>query len=218
MSQTEDYLDSLLNQVTKKEAPAEPAKEAEAETAPEKELSKEDSFLKGLGGFFKHIGEKPVIREPLSETDFITNFEEELHSGNADAFIEAFENEIDEEERIFEETGEVSESEALVAALIDDRAPEDAAAKIGAAIKETQDSQESLAEDEGLDIDNLMSNTEDLIAGIQEDSADLAEDEPALDEDDLGLPDLSELEGASDAQMDELTEGLSDSEDSLDDL
>ena len=219
MSQSEDYLDSLLNQVTKPENPAVQMNNNGEASSEQKEP--EESVLKGLGNFFKSFGEKPPVREPLSESDFISSFEEELQSGDADAFIEAFEKEIDEEERIFEETGEVSESEALVAALIDDREPEDVAAKISAAIRDEEP--ESFPElppmeDGVLDIDQMMSDSEELIAETEEDAITESEEESAEDEeDDLGLPDISELEGASEAQMDALTNGIT-SDDDLSDL
>ncbi|MCF0131450.1 MAG: hypothetical protein HUJ71_06955 [Pseudobutyrivibrio sp.] len=237
MSQSEDYLDSLLNAVTNKDNSNTKASGAVAEEVPleQKEsirTSIEDSIsqIKGVRGLFKGASGLRVQKEPLSEDDFIQDFESELESGDADAFIEAFEKEIDDEERLFEETGTISDSEAMVAALLDEDA---SASSITQAANEEidrideenisddneadyiedetedgaeaeTDNEESSDDNDFLDIDTLMNESEDIISEGEEGELDeISEIVESGDEQDLGLEDAEDIPYNPDGNVDD---------------
>lgn len=105
MPNSEDYLDGLLNSITKAKTDVKNATE-EAEALRREKYEKrtmiqpEDDFMvaSGIKGYTPVEIPRTNLRKVFSEEDFLRSFEEEIESGEADAFLEAFEREIDEEE------------------------------------------------------------------------------------------------------------------------
>ena len=127
MSSTEDYLDSLLNSIDKAKTDIDSninAKHIEQQEAivERNKISANDDFIKasGIDGYASSINSsRPHLRKMFTESEFLREFENELEIDSVDSFIEDFEREIDDEEKYFEQTGEVSPAEATVAALLD---------------------------------------------------------------------------------------------------
>ncbi len=248
MSQSEDYLDGLLNSINKAKTDAmqvqeNAIKKQQQVSESRKAVSPDDDFLTATGINVEDVQTKtshPYLRKVLSEEEFLRKFEEELDSDDVDLFISNFESEIDEEERIFKETGEMPDSVGVVDALL---------SNIKSAVKkETKQIDEpaeelveeaSLEEEPQLDIDSddgtvsLDSFVEDdaplelpdddddidLSAFIEEsDEESEAASEQAEDEDDLGfsLDDVLEDSSEEEPLDDSLKEFLPDEMDALD--
>lgn len=127
MSQSEDYLDSLLNSISKAKSDADSTVAAKKAAQQEEidrrgRIAPEDDFMSasGIDGFKSRPVEHRYLRKAFSESEFLKDFEAELEDGSADTFIEDFEREIDEEEALFAQTGEVSSAESAVAAFLGD--------------------------------------------------------------------------------------------------
>ncbi len=126
MSQSEDYLDGLLNSINKAKTDAmqvqeDAQKKQQASAVNRKTIAPEEDFFTATGINVEDVQTKtsyPYLRKVLSEEDFLRKFEEELDSEDVDLFISNFEQEIDEEERIFEETGKMPDSEGIVDNLL----------------------------------------------------------------------------------------------------
>ncbi len=122
MSQSEDYLDGLLNSINKaktdaKQVQEEAIKKQQQVVENRKAISPDEDFFTATGIDVQQAQTKkshPYLRQVLSEEDFLRKFEEELENDDVDLFISNFEQEIDDEERIFQETGELPDSENVV--------------------------------------------------------------------------------------------------------
>ncbi len=126
MSSSEDYLDSLLNSINKAKTDVDDnykkvEQDRQTEIENRNKISYDQDFMEasGISGFRHQKMERTNLRSFFSESEFLKEFEEELYDGDASDFIKDFEREIDEDERLFEETGEVSDAEKTVANLID---------------------------------------------------------------------------------------------------
>ncbi|MCR5416385.1 MAG: hypothetical protein K6E79_06295 [Pseudobutyrivibrio sp.] len=127
MSQSEDYLDGLLNSINKAKTDAVQGQENAQKVQQEivesrKNIAPEEDFFTATGITStpkRRKSSHPYLRKVLSEDDFLREFEEEISAEDTDAFIESFEQEIDEEERIFQETGELQTTDSTVDALLD---------------------------------------------------------------------------------------------------
>ena len=128
MSQSEDYLDSLLNSITKAKTDVAQVQENAQKKQQDMygsrlDISPEADFLSAAGidaGLYRRTpanNSHPYLRQALSEDDFLKSFEEELSSDDPDFFIESFEAEIDEEERMLED-GIRPESHDVVDSLL----------------------------------------------------------------------------------------------------
>jgi len=122
MSQSEDYLDGLLNSINKaktdaKQVQEDTLKKQQEQVETRKAIAPEEDFFAATGIDASQAQTKtshPYLRKVLSEEDFLRDFEAELDSEDIDLFISNFEQEIDDEERVFQETGQLPESENLV--------------------------------------------------------------------------------------------------------
>lgn len=210
MSQSEDYLDGLLNSINKAKTDAiqvqEKAEESRRQAVESrKAVAYNEDFFEATGINVDEVQTKsshPYLRKVLSEEDFLRQFEEELDTDDVDLFISNFEQEIDDEERRFEETGEVPDSEGVVDNLLNN---------IKSTVKkETKELEEEPVLDndiheeveEDLDFPNLDSvmndEEDDNEEGQSEESAfEEAEDtnEPIEDDDaPLSLPDDEDID------------------------
>ncbi len=203
MSSSEDYLDGLLNSINKAKTDATQVEE-KVETAQQKiidtrkAISPDDDFFAATGIDSKSVNRKsshPYLRKVLSEEDFLRRFEEELDMDDPDVFISEFEQEIDEEERIFQETGEVPQSENVVDALLDniENAVVDATQKLDEAPKAEPEATAELEPEPEPEADVLPEATEETTEETTEEpetvseggEMDLSSDEPlSLPEDD----------------------------------
>ncbi len=217
MSQSEDYLDGLLNSINKAKTDAEQVQEdverkSRQVTESRRTVAPEEDFFTATGIDVQQAQTKsshPYLRKVLSEEDFLRQFEEELDTDDVDAFISAFEQEIDEEERRFQETGELPESENVVDALLDniDNAVSDAKRQLD---EESTSQEESVDAEEATDTqDDTEENLFDLESASDESPASsITGDEP------ISLPDEDEEIDLS-AFLQEDEEGGDSDEDSL---
>ena len=128
MSQAEDYLDGLLNSINKAKTDAEQVKENAERRQQEfvenrQQVAPDEDFFTATGidvQLTKVKSSHPYLRKVLSEEDFLRKFEEELGQEDVDTFIADFEEEIDNEERLFQENGKKAESDDVVDKLIND--------------------------------------------------------------------------------------------------
>ena len=101
MSNSEDYLDGLLDSITEKKASVKESAETErrqrsARVRERNRVKADDDFMEanGLKGFKpKKVG-RNNLRSAFSEADFLKDFEEELESGEYDEFLDDFEREL----------------------------------------------------------------------------------------------------------------------------
>ncbi|WP_458459689.1 hypothetical protein [Pseudobutyrivibrio sp.] len=210
MSQSEDYLDGLLNSINKAKTDAiqvqEKAEESRRQAVESrKAVAYNEDFFEATGINVDEVQTKsshPYLRKVLSEEDFLRKFEEELDTDDVDLFISNFEQEIDDEERRFEETGEVPDSEVVVDNLLNN---------IKSAVKKETDEleeepvldndiHEEVEEDVDFpDLDSVMNDEEDDNEEDQSEEAalEVAEDtnEPIEDDDaPLSLPDDEDID------------------------
>ena len=116
MSNSEDYLDGLLNSISEKKsnvnkALAEDEESIKAKIADMSSLDPNDDFMDatGISNFKAEKMSHNNLREAFSESDFLKEFEDELYSDSADDFIREFEQEIDDEEERFQRGEETPE-------------------------------------------------------------------------------------------------------------
>ena len=244
MSQAEDYLDGLLNSINKAKTDAEQVKENVEKRQQEfvenrKLVAPDEDFFTATGIDVQQTKGKsshPYLRKILSEEDFLRKFEEELESEEVDLFISEFEQEIDNEEQLFENTGETLDTEDVVDKLISDIDN-----VVNKATKELDkeddavDTAEDTSEEESDDIDGFpdleadsddspLDNDSSLTDGADEQNDD--GDLKLPDDDDIDLSqfieesDDSSEEGASEENEDGGEESSDDEDDfgfSLDD-
>ena len=129
MSQAEDYLDGLLNSINKAKTDAEQVKENAERRQQEfvenrQQVAPDEDFFTATGIDVQQTKVKsshPYLRKVLSEEDFLRKFEEELvQEDDVDSFIADFEEEIDNEERLFQENGKKADNDDVVDKLIND--------------------------------------------------------------------------------------------------
>ncbi len=209
MSQSEDYLDGLLNSINKAKTDADEVQERVTSTNQKilesrKAVAPEEDFFTATGidasalEDMKPKNSHPYLRKVLSEEDFLRQFEEELGVDDADSFISDFEQEIDEEERIFQETGQIPESENVVGALLDN---------IRTVVSDAQ---------KQMDEDDAASNDDTIAEETEGSSADDSTDESA-DDSMIGGFDLEALMNADDSEEPADSDNGSEAgEDSLD--
>ena len=201
MSQAEDYLDGLLNSINKAKTDAEQVEE-KAERK-QQEFVESRNAIKPDEDFFTATGidvqqtktksSHPYLRKVLSEDDFLRNFEEELESQDVDSLITDFEQELDDEERRFEETGEISDSEDVVEKLLSniDTVVTDAKKQLDEEenIPEPQEEAAQAEEMPELEVDTM-------------DSADVQEEQTSDDSDESHESDDQELSLPGDDEID----------------
>ncbi|SFN41657.1 hypothetical protein SAMN04487831_10182 [Pseudobutyrivibrio sp. UC1225] len=128
MSQAEDYLDGLLNSINKAKTDAEQVEENAERKQQEfvenrQQVAPDEDFFTATGIDVQQTKGKsshPYLRKILSEEDFLRKFEEELGQEDVDLFISEFEQEIDNEEQLFENTGATLDNEDVVDKLLND--------------------------------------------------------------------------------------------------
>lgn len=105
MPNEEDYLDGLLNSITKARNEADSAaddaaRKQAASIARRNRIRPEDDFMEaaGLNDYQPHQMTHRNLHRALSESDFLKDFENELENGDPDAFVENFETELDLED------------------------------------------------------------------------------------------------------------------------
>ncbi len=237
MSQSEDYLDGLLNSINKAktdvsqvEEQAQQQQKKKVETR--KAIAPEDDFFAATGidiGETKLKSSHPYLRKVLSEDEFLRDFEAEMESGDTDAFLESFEREIDEDERLFEEEGKISDSEKTVNALLDniDNAVNDAQKQIDDdsdvenVNDESEESDDFSLDDNSLDEDvDIEVNETETPSEDETDTNDLENMDFSKLMDSIEEPELTPLEEEEDNEADELENESEDEDDfgfSLDD-
>jgi len=224
MSQSEDYLDGLLNSINKAKTDAEQVQEdverkSRQVVESRKAVAPDEDFFTATGIDVQQAQTKsshPYLRKVLSEEDFLRQFEEELDTDDVDAFISAFEQEIDDEERRFQETGELPDSENVVDALLDNinNKVSDAKRQLD---EESTSKEESVEVQEPEDIPDEESAEENLFdiesASEESPASSITGDEP------ISLPDEDEeIDLSAFLQEDDEGEQSDDDSLSLDDL
>lgn len=240
MSQSEDYLDGLLNSINKAKTDAmqvqeNAMKKQQQVVESRKAVAPDEDFLTATGIDSSQAQTKtshPYLRKVLSEEDFLRQFEEELDTDDVDLFISNFEQEIDEEERIFQETGELPDSEGVVNSLLNNiksvvnKAQDELDEPEPVAQDEEESAMDSQEEMDSEGFVSLEPDTEEAeddsdelsLKDILEDDEpqiDLAADDSPIEIPDDGEIDLSNfIEEPEDAPLDE--ESPTDSDDSDD--
>ena len=236
MSQSEDYLDGLLNSINKAKTDAmqvqqEAEKRQQEVTQTRKAVSPEEDFLTATGIDASEAMVKtahPYLRKVLSEEDFLRKFEEELASDDVDLFISNFEQEIDDEERIFQETGEVPDSENIISSLLDKTDKKDEKDKEPSSMESVEDSDELVAEDNDYKEEETSENIDDLKSILEEEdvpenldeepSSDSIEENSLTDDDTpISLPDDDDIDLSDFALEDDSVSGLDEGESDLSD-
>ena len=236
MSQSEDYLDGLLNSINKAKTDAiqveeNAVKRQQQVTESRKAVAPEEDFFTATGINVEDVQTKtshPYLRKVLSEEDFLRQFEEELESEDVDLFISNFEAEIDDEERVFQETGKLPESESVVDTLLDNinTVVNDATHELDkednpeTEPKESVDEERSIANgiDDDIELPNLDDEGDESSITDEDSPLELPED----DEIDLSafIEETDELEKENESQDEEEPELSSEDDDfgfSLDD-
>ena len=232
MSQSEDYLDGLLNSINRAKTDAEAVQETVEKKQQEfvenrKLVNPDEDFFTATGIDVQQAKTKsshPYLRKVLSEEDFLRKFEEELETDDVDSFLTAFEQEIDDEEQLFEATGETLESADVVNKLLNDidNVVSDAAKQM-----EEEEAKQPAVEakkpaDDDVDVELEAAPTEEELGSSEDtgDITDFSEDIKLPDDEDIDLDqfieeDSQESDNDSEAPLD------ADSEDfgiSLDDV
>ena len=111
MANSEDYLDGLLDSITKAKTQNESAVQSEAIARRERierrtRLSADDDFMSanGLDSFEPVASSRRNLKQFFSESDYIKQFEDELdmmETDEADAFLKEFEEELSAEDASF---------------------------------------------------------------------------------------------------------------------
>ncbi len=116
MSNSEDYLDGLLNSISQKKTDVEEAidfdeKSIQSKIADMSSVDPNDDFMDatGISNYQPTKMSHDNLREAFSESDLLKEFEDELSAGSYDKFIDDFNREIDEEEAMFEKGEELPE-------------------------------------------------------------------------------------------------------------
>lgn len=129
LSDSEDYLDGLLNSINRKkthikDSLVEDEKSIQDKIANMSSLDPNDDFMDatGIGDFKPEKMSHHNLREAFVESDFLRDFEEELSSDYADDFIEEFEREIDDEEERFQRGEEIPNDDFITKLMDDDNA------------------------------------------------------------------------------------------------
>ncbi|SDB08436.1 hypothetical protein SAMN02910298_00334 [Pseudobutyrivibrio sp. YE44] len=227
MSQSEDYLDGLLNSISRAKTDA----EAVLENAEKKQqefvenrraVSPDEDFFTATGitgtdlQQTKAKSSHPYLRKVLSEEDFLRKFEEELDNDDVDTFLSAFEQEIDDEEHLFETTGETMGSEDVVDKLINDidnvvsdatkeleeeEVPEEAPVvpEEEEPIALESESLDDLEPLEGIDM-AVEEPVDDSAATLNNDEDDLGEDLKLPDDDDIDLSQFVQEDDSEDSE------------------
>lgn len=210
----EDYLDSLLNSISKvkediDKEEEQTVKRASSISASPKVGSDEDFLL--ASGIVDPFGSDPFEgiasnkRKEYSDLDFLKEFEEELLSGEADRFIRDFETELDEEEageaQALPEDSLMDSIEGIVSAA-KKQANTQMAEDLSAASKEAEEEvleeaislEDTISFGEELSVDSMDDEPEESLENI---GADLSEGEEdiSLDGDGLSFGDDPILDG-----------------------
>lgn len=116
LSNSEDYLDGLLNSISQKKTDVEEAidfdeKSIQSKIADMSSVDPNDDFMDatGISNYQPTKMSHDNLREAFSESDLLKEFEDELSAGSYDKFIDDFNREIDEEEAMFEKGEELPE-------------------------------------------------------------------------------------------------------------
>ncbi|QFJ55704.1 hypothetical protein [Pseudobutyrivibrio xylanivorans] len=228
MSQSEDYLDGLLNSINKVKTDAENVRENAEKKQQEfvesrRAVSPDEDFLTANGIDVQQTRAKtshPYLRKVLSEEDFLRKFEEELETDEIDTFLSAFEQEIDDEEHLFETTGATLDSEDVVDKLINDidEAVSDATKQLdeepeaqAPEVAEAEPEDASM-EEPSFDADTISESDSDSESSADNDDDDSDLEIPEEDDDDI---DLSQFVEEADEDSEEDTGDSSEGDDDL---
>ncbi len=207
MSQSEDYLDGLLNSINKAKTDAievqeKAEKKQQQANESRKAVAYDEDFFTATGINVDEVQTKtshPYLRKVLSEEDFLRQFEEELGSEDVDLFVSNFEQEIDDEERHFQETGELPESDNIVDNLLNN---------IKTVVKKET---EELSEEPVIQLDDEIHEEVEEEVPVEETSveeeSDFSDLESVMNDDSLNDEgDEEAFDGASDDSLDDSSE------------
>lgn len=194
----EDYLDSLLNSISKVKEDIDKEEEQTVKRASSisasPKVSSDDDFLLA-SGIVDPFGSDPFEgiassrRKEYSDMDFLKEFEEELLSGEADRFIQDFETELDEEEN---GNAEPLSDDSLMDSIegIVSAAKKQANSQMAEELSDAYEAAEEEVLEESISLDGGLSFGDDLMdneADLSEESSDLDITDSLGDEDDLSL-------------------------------
>ena len=197
MANSEDYLDGLLNSITKAKSENESAVQSEAIARRQRierrtRLSADDDFMSanGLDEFEPVTSSRKNLHHFLSESDYLKQFEDELdamETDEADEFLKEFEEELSVEDA--EYAAELTESPAdAFMGSVNERVSKEkksAASDLenfsfdlsGADEKDFEEAEASEDTQEELEPEDILSGVQDILS-VDENSA---EEEPSID-------------------------------------
>ncbi len=214
MANSEDYLDGLLESITKaksdsKEAANEKLRQREARIASRNRIKPTDDFMAatGIDSYEPKTMSRKNLRAAFSEDSFLRDFEAELASGEADDFIRDFEREIIEEEEAFAAGEEIVETNSLVNEILEEEreAEEYTEAEESSEAEEISNPEEiseAVSDEDDFDLAELMGVSEDDSDSAAEDGDDLDDFFASVSDDiDESVEDVVSEEGQSVADI-----------------
>lgn len=165
MANSEDYLDGLLDSITKAKTENESAVQSEALARRERierrtRLSAEDDFMSanGLDSFEPVSSSRKNLHHFLSESDYLKQFEDELdmmEAEDADEFLKEFEQEL-------------STDDAAFAAELSDNPAEAFLDSVNETVSKAKESAAINLENFSFDISEEEEPEEDILSGVQD--------------------------------------------------
>ncbi len=214
MANSEDYLDGLLNSITKAKSENESAVQSEAIARRQRierrtRLSADDDFMSanGLDEFEPVSSSRKNLHHFLSESDYLKQFEDELdamETDEADEFLKEFEEELSAEDAEYAAELTESPADAFMGSVNErvSREKKSAASDLenfsfdlsGADDEDFEEEEASEDTQEELEPEDILSGVQDILS-VDEKSA---EEEPSID-----LTEETSEEAAEEAPLDD---------------
>ena len=210
MANSEDYLDGLLDSITKAKTQNESAVQSEAIARRERierrtRLSADDDFMSanGLDSFEPVASSRRNLKQFFSESDYIKQFEDELdmmETDEADAFLKEFEEELSAEDASF--AAELSDNPAdQFLGSVNEKVTEAKESVVNNlenfSFDNSEEPEEEVKEETEEEVEEEIPE-EEIEMEIPQEDVDESVEEPSLDADDImsGLQDIMS-DGAS---------------------
>ena len=210
MANSEDYLDGLLDSITKAKTENESAVQSEAIARRERierrtRLSADDDFMSanGLDSFEPVASSRRNLKQFFSESDYIKQFEDELdmmETDEADAFLKEFEEELSAEDASF--AAELSDNPAdQFLGSVNEKVTEAKESVVNNlenfSFDNSEEPEEEVKEETEEEVEEEIPE-EEIEMEIPQEDVDESVEEPSLDADDImsGLQDIMS-DGAS---------------------
>ncbi len=235
MANSEDYLDGLLDSITKAKTQNESAVQSEAIARRERierrtRLSADDDFMSanGLDSFEPVASSRRNLKQFFSESDYIKQFEDELdmmETDEADAFLKEFEEELSAEDASF--AAELSDNPAdQFLGSVNEKVTEAKESVVNNlenfSFDNSEEPEEEVKEETEEEVEEEIPE-EEIEMEIPQEDVDESVEDPSLDADDImsGLQDIMS-DGASEEtpveESSEEEETESDLEDGIEEI